>query len=415
MLLSAFSSQVTRVGEGGGMSNGSVIQTVAGNSSATTTSAANGTVPRSRPSDFGSELVQLDASQLHDSEGNVSSLQEELANASREEADETTVVTSTKKKKVETPSNELSLEAELSAAFASSNDADDAKNDLSLDEDIVAASTPKSESGKHFPPLSEKTEVKDDKSDDESAEPKEGGDNKEENKKDDTPDETSDDKMDDASLPLQQNSNGKSEPQEIKETSGPTIILEDESIAESPVPDIVATSLIKAESETPPDFMTSTPKKPDAPAADKSEIVTDSSQYQSLTENSTQYLSALSSQSQHSTYTDADDSGEFSFLGEKKFAALLQTVPSYEGEDSEMSMSFGSTSLDKSTDEMVSSSEKSGNITPTPVPSAQSEADQKLLVTDQNDSTTTIQANESQLQESPLMPVEEKKEESKKE
>ena len=371
------------------MSNGP-IQTVAENSSTTT---VNGTVPRSRPSDFGSELVQLDASQLNDSEENASTFQEELGSATKEE--ETSVA---KKKKVETPSNELSLEAELSAAFASSQE--EPVHDLSLDEEIIASSTPKSESGKEFPPFTEESEVKQD--DDDDTEPKEDNPGKDKST-DVLLDEPVNDKLEKASPPLEK-SNVKSEPQEIREPAGTTIILEDESVAESPVPDIVATSLIKAESETPPDFMTSTPKKPDA---DKSEVIADSSQYQSLSDNSTQYLTALTSQ--HSTSTDADDSGEFSFLGEKKFAALLQTVPSYEADDSEVMSSFGSTSLDKSMDEMVPG--KSGNITPTPV-SVTQDADQKLLA-DQNDSTATIQANESQLQESPLMPMDDKKEESK--
>ena len=382
---------MTKVG-GVEVSNGP-IQTVAGNSSVTTTNAVNGTVPRSRPSDLGSELVQLDASQLHDNEENTSSLQEELGSANKEEL--TSVV---KKKKVETPSNELSLEAELSAAFASSQD--EPVHDLSLDEEIIASSTPKSESGKQFPPFTEESEVKEDDADD--TEQKENNADKDKST-DALLDEPVEDKLQEASASLQK-SNAESEPQEIREAAGTTIILEDESVAESPVPDIVATSLIKAESETPPDFMTSTPKKPDA---DKSENIAESSQYQSLSDNSTQYVTALSSQ--HSTSTDADDSAEFSFLGEKKFAALLQTVPSYEGDDSEVMSSFGSTSLDKSTDEMVSG--KLGNITPTPV-SVTQDADQKLL-TDQNDSTTTIQANESQLQESPLMPMDDKKEESK--
>ncbi len=365
--------------------------------------------------------------------------------------------------KPETPSNELSLEAELSAAFSATREEheEDAQDtsaqqkeesadesevvNLSLDEDIVASSTPKAEDAdKKFPELPLPTSS-DDHDTEASSVKKEAADRKEGKMKSQETSDSEHEKSDEASSPLH-----KSEPQEISpkkgrgDGDGTTIILEDESFAgESPVPDIVATSLVKGETETPPDFMTSTPKKPDKDGGgdgtpvqlepgmgDKSDIAanstvnTDASHYQSLSDNSAStqlYSTALTSQhSNTSTDTSRDDSAEFSFLGEKKFAALLQTVPSfsYDGDESEMmSSSFGSTdksgefgrSLDKSTDDMLVGS--SGNVTPTPgddlVKSSGAvtpSGDENRLLG--NESVATLQAADSShlQQETPLMP-----------
>ncbi len=398
-------AQVTKVG-GVSSSNGP-IQTVAGTAQNPVSNTANGAVPHSRPSDFGSELVQLDASQLPPEA-------DDPARHAQKGTEQGGFPTGSHKKKVETPSNELSLEAELSAAFASRDENDDAVN-LSLDEEIFATSTPKSDAAKEFPELPEKAEQEEKKEKPEPAEKVEDKDNA----VDEATSETSEtNKLDEVGSPSH-----KSEPQEIRQsTRDSTIILEDESIAESPVPDIVATSLVvKGESETPPDFMTSTPKKAEDTTTDdredKSGMATDTSHYQSLSDNS-HYETALTNQQ---SISSNDDSAEFSFLGEKKFAALLQTVPSfsYEGDDSEMmSSSFGSTSLDKSTDDMIV---KSGSATPTAETSRspetsiekQQEQDQGSGSSDLNlnDSALTLQDNDndSRLQEAPLMPPAETK------
>ncbi len=332
------------------------LQTVAGQTDMNTRSSP------ARPVGFGSNLEELNVSQLSETDNTI---QQEGR--------------SKRKKKVDTPNNELSLEAELSAAFAFNKSGE---NDLSLDEDIIAASTPKSEM-KDFPgqenePLFGQTgSAKQD----------------ERTESNETLDNTSDSKVEESLTPLK-----KSKAKDIDKS---TIILEDESFSDSPVPDIVATSLVKS-SEPSPDFMTSTPKKPEG--NEEKSGLGDSTQYQSMSDNSSQYVTALSSQQTTNASMDQhdsskDDSEDFSFLGEKKFAALLQTVapPSFVEDDSEMmSSSFGSTNLDKTHEEIFD------RQTPTPGDNDEKVPSPKMSG-DANISTVTLQPGNASQQEAPLL------------
>ena len=231
---------------------------------------------------FESNFVELNASMLAQQQtGNTTglSLEEELADANQG-------------KLVTGLANEMSLEAELSAAMQSSQDP------LSLDKEL---STANQSAG-----LSLQDE-----------------------------------------LSMAETPKGSGSPKVNGTTS---IVVTDAS--DKSIPDIVATSTIKTPSVTSPDFVTSTPRSSEADqtGASKSTTFVTASESGLTPTNSPLFQTAITSH--NNSMGGEDDDG--SLLGQRKFAAILQTVaaPSFDGDEYDvLSSSFGS-SLDRSIDEV---------------------------------------------------------------
>ncbi len=281
--------QVTQV-QPNATTNGPSIATVTGSQAINVVSSAN------RPTGFESNFVELNASQLGQLVGDVS---DELAEVHA--PPETT----------STPKNELSLEAELSAAFASQPEPDNEDEEMSPE-------VPKSAKVSLAPDLSSI-------------------------QAEDLNDESKDESKDSART----EDSVRSEQTLVEE-----IIKEDESTNKS-IPDIVATSTVHPANGT-PDFMTSTPKSyPDDTTEGSSAmlVTANSNLLDTQTVTSPSYHTAMASPRTTSVGSTSDD--ELSLFGQKKFAALLQTVaaPSFDGDDYDISSSFDSSNLEKSIEE----------------------------------------------------------------
>ena len=250
-----------------------------------------------QPSGFESNFVELNASLLARQSQTGNPLEDELPQVHNSQPDSVP----------RSPTNELSLEAELSAVFDSSSRNKEVNNSLSVD--LLAANQTNQTEG---PSLEEELAKADAKSANEES----------------------------------------SKAGVVGST--PILITDDQGISELSMPDIVTTSTIKG-GEASPDFVTSTPGKDseDHKAANQSDTFTTAPEANSgygPFQSSSMYRTALTSH-QTSSQGEEDDG---SLLGQRNFAALLQTVaaPSFDGDEFDvLSSSFGS-SLDRSIDEV---------------------------------------------------------------
>lgn len=181
-------------------------------------------------------------------------------------------------------------------------------------------------------------------------------------------------------LSLEQELSSAANPSHDSSLTGETRIVvtnEDERKNES-MPDIVTTTNVKTPPIMSPDFVTSTPRRDGEQSSEMTSQTFTTTTEGNVTPTSL-FQTAMTSQT-----SNPGEEEETSLFGQKKFAAILQTVaaPSFDGDEYDLlSSSFGS-SLDRSIDEVFNefnnSAANNGNFPKVP-PTEDKNADTPIV------------------------------------